>query len=140
MMINMVASNNNRTAARQLELQQLARTYSNRLGPPRPDRRGASVRGWAAGLNEEGFGPYKVVGYATIDEAMQAAARAIRTTKRPVGLLVWRGRHAWVMSGFQATADPLKTSKYSVTHAVVLDPLYPGGSPTWGRSPSPALG
>ena len=42
------------------------------------------------------------------------------------------------MSGFQATADPLKTSNYNVTHAVVLDPLYPGGSPTWGRSPSPA--
>ena len=24
-----------------------------------------------------------------------------------------------------------------MTHAVVLDPLYPGGSPTWGRSPRP---
>ena len=137
MMINMMAETDNRTAARQLELQELARDYSNRLGPPRPDRRGASVRGWAAGLNEEGFGPYKVVGYATIDEAMRAAARAIRTTKLPVGLLVWRGRHAWVMSGFQATADPLKTNNYRVTHAVVLDPLYPGGSPTWGRSPRP---
>jgi hypothetical protein len=137
MMINMIASSNNRTAARQLELQQLARLYSNRLGPPRPDRQGASVRGWAAGLNDEGYGPYKVVGYATIEDAMRAAARAIRTTRRPVGLLVWRGRHAWVMGGFQATADPLKTNNFSVTHAVVLDPLYPGGSPTWGRSPAP---
>jgi hypothetical protein len=41
------------------------------------------------------------------------------------------------MSGFQATADPLKTNNFTVTHAVVLDPLYPGGSPTWGRSPRP---
>jgi hypothetical protein len=137
MMINMIATSNNRSAARQLELQELARLYSNRLGPPRPDRRGASVRGWAAGLNDEGFGPYQVVGYATIDDAMRAAARAIRTTQRPVGLLVWRGRHAWVMSGFQATGDPLKTNNFKVTHAYVLDPLYPGGSPTWGRSPRP---
>ena len=34
------------------------------------------------------------------------AAKAMRTTGKPVGLLMWRGRHAWVMSGFRATADP----------------------------------
>ena len=36
------------------------------------------------------------------------AARAMESTGRPVGLLVWRGRHAWVMSGFKATKDPFK--------------------------------
>ena len=53
------------------------------------------------------------------------------------GLLVWRGRHAWVMSGFKATRDPLlKGAK--VTAAIVEDPLYPhGGSSVWGRSPAP---
>ena len=137
MMINMLAKTNDRTAATQLRLQVLAREYSNRLSTPRPNRRGASVRGWAAGLNDLGYGPYAVVGFATLDEAMTAAARAIAFTKRPVGLLVWRGRHAWVMSGFQATANPLKTQNFRVTHAVVLDPLYPGRSPTWGRSPAP---
>ena len=33
------------------------------------------------------------------------AAKAIHDQRRPVGLLVWRGRHAWVMSGYQAVVD-----------------------------------
>ena len=39
-------------------------------------------------------------------DALQVAARAIRETKRPVGLVMWRGRHAWVMSGFESIGDP----------------------------------
>jgi hypothetical protein len=136
MMLNMVESDDNRTAAEQLRLQDIARYYSG----SRPDgrqRQGASVRGWSAGLNLEGAGPYRLVGTTTIDEAMVIAAKAIRETGRPVGLLVWRGRHAWVMSGFTATGDPAGTSDYRVTEAVVLDPLYPHGSKTWGPSPQP---
>jgi hypothetical protein len=68
---------------------------------------------------------------------MSIAATAIAETGKPVGLLVWRGRHAWVMSGFVATADPAVTTDFQVTHAVVLDPLYPHGSKTWGPSPKP---
>ena len=64
------------------------------------------------------------------------AARAIRETRKPVGLLMWRGRHAWVMSGFQATGDPLLAG-FRVTAAIVEDPLYPRDSPTWGSSPTP---
>ena len=138
MMINMMAAKNNRTAAFQLDLQVLAREYSNRYGTtPNLNRRGASVRGWAAGLNDMGYGPYLVVGFDSIDAAMRAAAHAIAFTGRPVGLLVWRGRHAWVMNGFQATADPKRTASFKVTHALVMDPLYPRVSPTWGRSPAP---
>lgn len=136
MMVNMVAPTNDRTAARQLELQQLARQLSgpNRLGR---ERQGASVRGWTAGLNHLGYGPYRLVGADSLDEAMRMAARAIRATGRPVGLLVWRGRHAWVMSGFEATADPMRTDGFAVTGAYILDPLYPHGSGTWGPSPRP---
>jgi hypothetical protein len=43
----------------------------------------------------------------TIDEAMRLAAMSIRTTGRPVGLSSGRA-HAWVMSGFEATADPAR--------------------------------
>jgi hypothetical protein len=50
---------------------------------------------------------------------------------------MWAGRHAWVMSGFEATADPTRTSGFRVTKAIVLDPLYPYGSSRWGRSPRP---
>ena len=67
---------------------------------------------------------------------MRTAAKAIAETGKPVGLLVWRGRHAWVMSGFTATADPLDP-KARVTAAMVHDPLYPHGSTVWGPSPRP---
>ena len=106
MMLNMIEPGVDRTAKTQLRLQKIARKWS----PPRLDggvRKGASVVGWATGLSLEGAGPYKVVGVDSLDEAMLVAARAMRRTGRPVGLLVWRGRHAWVMSGFQATGDPL---------------------------------
>ena len=136
MMLNMMSTRDDRTAATQLRLQRLAREWS---GPSRNGRirQGASVRGWARGLTLEGGGPYQVVGKDTVQEALLTAARAMRTTGRPVGLLVWRGRHAWVMSGFRATRDPLLPGA-RVTAAIVEDPLHPYGDSTiWGRSPRP---
>ncbi|HET7029178.1 MAG TPA: hypothetical protein VFI34_01600 [Candidatus Limnocylindrales bacterium] len=135
MMLNVMGASD-RAASTQLRLQKLARNLS---GPTRDgfQRKGASVRGWSDGLNQLGAGPYRLVGTDSIDEAMRLAAASIRATGRPVGLLVWAGRHAWVMSGFQATADPRKTSDFRVTRAIVLDPLYPYGSSQWGRSPKP---
>jgi hypothetical protein len=136
MMINMSRPGADRSASTQLKLQKLARAWS---GPSRTgrQRQGASVRGWAFGLRMVGAGPYRVVGLKTIQEAMLTAAKAMRKTGRPVGLLVWRGRHAWVMSGFRATRDPLLRGA-KVTSAIVEDPLYPyGGSTVWGPSPAP---
>jgi hypothetical protein len=136
MMLNMIRAEDDRTAAMQLDLQNLARSMSGQ----RPDgmtRKGASIRGWTAGLNTLGAGPYRTVGSADIQAALKLAARAMRETDRPVGLLMWRGRHAWVMSGFTATADPRLTDDFEVTAAIVLDPLYPYGSRTWGPSPKP---
>ena len=49
---------------------------------------------------------------------------------------MWRGRHAWVMSGFSATTDPLEPGA-RVTAAIVEDPLYPHDSARWGPSPAP---
>jgi hypothetical protein len=50
---------------------------------------------------------------------------------------MWRGRHAWVMSGFEATADPARFDDFTVTGVRVQDPLYPHGSSVWGASPKP---
>jgi hypothetical protein len=50
---------------------------------------------------------------------------------------MWRGRHAWVMSGFEAIGDPRIHDEVKVTGIRVLDPLYPYGSGKWGRSPRP---
>jgi hypothetical protein len=135
MMLNMIRPGVDRTAATQLRLQKVARAWSG----PRPDgrvRQGAGVMGWAAGLTDAGAGPYRVVGLRSIDEALLVAARAMDTTGRPVGLLMWRGRHAWVMSGFTATKDPFEPGAH-VTGAIVEDPLYPHRSSIWGPSPAP---
>ena len=94
------------------------------------------VIGWAAALNRAGDEPYQVVGADTLQGAMRIAARAIVTYRRPVGLLVWRGRHAWVMSGFESTGDP-RDGSFRVTRAYILDPLHPHGSKAWGPSPTP---
>jgi hypothetical protein len=98
---------------------------------------GANPRGWAATLNDIGLGPYELVSIADYHEALRTAAAAIRDTGRPVGLVMWRGRHAWVMSGFESIGDPAIHPDFAVTGVRVLDPLYPHGSGTWGPSPLP---
>ena len=67
---------------------------------------------------------------------MNRAARALAQTRRPVGLVMWAGRHAWVMTGFTATANPRQDPDARITRVRVMDPLYPRGS-RWGRSPAP---
>jgi hypothetical protein len=133
MMINMMEPGRDRTAREQLRLQQMAREYS----PPRPgrQRRGASVRGWVRVLHLEVEQPYRLVGADTLKDAVRIAAEAMDRTGSPVGLLVWRGRHAWVMGGYEST-KPLSEGG-RVTRAVIYDPLYPYGSKVWGPSPRP---
>jgi hypothetical protein len=98
---------------------------------------GANPRGWTAVLNELGYGPYKLVSIPTYEDALRVAASAMRETGRPVGLVMWKGRHAWVMSGFTSDADPRAGDDFDVTGVRVLDPLYPHGSSLWGASPKP---
>lgn len=99
--------------------------------------RGANPPGWAAALNEIGLGPYELVSVPDYDEALRTAAAAMRETNRSVGLVMWRGRHAWVMNGFESVGDPAVHADFSVTGIRVVDPLYPYGSGTWGPSPEP---
>ncbi len=131
MALNMATDGSHTTRAQQEELWGMARDLSfSPFG-------GANPRGWTAVLNELGIGPYELVSVPTLDAALTTAAEAMRATKRPVGLVMWRGRHAWVMSGFASTADPRRTDDFEVTGIRVLDPLYPHGSSMWGKSPKP---
>ena len=136
MMINMIEPGRDRSAREQLRLQKLAR----KLSPPRRDgtiRQGASVRGWVKVLHREVDQPYRLAGADSLNQAVRMAARAIDRTGAPVGLLVWRGRHAWVMSGFTSTKPIDEGGK--VTSVTVYDPLYPYGSSIWGPSPKPGV-
>ncbi|MEW6225224.1 MAG: hypothetical protein AB1627_11405 [Chloroflexota bacterium] len=139
MMLNIVHPGRDASRRTQRRLQDLARAWSGPRPPGFGERQGASIRGWAASLVIHRAGPYRIVGADSLEEAMRIAARAIREWERPVGLLVWRGRHAWVMSGFEATADPLRSSSFRVTRAHILDPLYPNVSEGWGPAPRPGV-
>ena len=97
---------------------------------------GVNPIGWTAALNDLGLGPYRFVSLPTFDDALTTAARAIAVTRRPVGLVMWAGRHAWVMTGFESNGNPRKDDNARVTRIRVMDPLYPHGS-SWGRSPAP---
>jgi hypothetical protein len=132
-MIHMIDVAGDRTTSTQEELDRLAR----RLSTPRLRGAGSEPEGWARSLNRLGYGPYEVRAERTRAAAIAAGARALRLTGRPVGLLIWRGAHAWVMSGFRATADPAYTDDFTVTHVYMQDPLYPRVSSIWGPSRPP---
>jgi hypothetical protein len=119
------------SSAQQSELWEMARARSSN------SFNGANPRGWAQVLTEVGMGPYTVVSIASYEDTLQTAARAIAETGRPVGLVMWSGRHAWVMSGFESIGDPAQFPEFQVTGVHVLDPLYPYGSGQWGPSPEP---
>jgi hypothetical protein len=120
-----------RTRARQQSYFNLSRSIA-----PAPDK-AAEPEGWAAGLTRLGYGTYKVSVQPSIKAAIQVAAKALRATNRPVGLMVWRGAHSWVMSGFSSTADPALTSKFTVTAVYIEDVWYPRHSNIWGDSRKP---
>jgi hypothetical protein len=103
---------------------------------PAPDG-AAEPEACAKGLTELGYGNYTVTVKSSIRDAIQLAARQVRLTNRPAGLLVWRGAHSWVMSGFTATADPALTDRFTVTAVRIEDVWYPRFSTIWGHSNPP---
>jgi hypothetical protein len=132
-MANLISTEGTDRWPSQGSLDRLARSRStDRLVGP-----GSEPEGWAASLNELGLGPYVVVSVRTRHAAIATAARAIWATGRPVGLLVWRGAHAWVMSGFEATIDADRPADLDVTHVRVLDAWYPRTSSIWGPGHRP---
>ncbi len=132
-MINIMTPGADQTGATQRRLYALAR----KLSPKTLKGDGAEPEGWARGLGQLGFGPYVVAVEPTRTLAIKAAARALRLTGRPVGLLAWRGAHSWVMSGFTATADPAFTDRFTVTAVNIEDVWYPRISSIWGPSRPP---
>jgi len=132
-MMNMIDRDGDGPTPTQRNLDRLARSLST----PRLRGVGSEPEGFAGSLDRLGVGPYEVRTERTRSAAIQSAARALRLTGRPVGLLIWRGAHAWVMSGFRATADPAYTDDFRVTHVYVVDPWYPRVSSIWGPARPP---
>ncbi len=87
---------------------------------------GSDVQGWAAAArNATGVTHYGWRAHASYRDSLRYAALSLRRSGKPVGLMVARGGHAWLMTGFRATADPIATSSYEVTDIYISGPLYP---------------
>jgi hypothetical protein len=130
-MLNIVGPKNDRSTATQARLDKLAQQLSHARNG------GTEPKGWAAGLEQLGAGGYRVEVAPSRTKAILRAVTALRATGRPVGLLVWRGAHSWVLHGYEATADPLAGVPFEVTHIYVSDPWYPRISSIWGPSRGP---
>ena len=134
MMRNLTDAKVTRSRATQQKYWEMARDLS-----PSPFG-GANPRGWTAVLNELGYRPYKLVSIPKYKDALRVAATALRDTGRPVGLVMWKGRHAWVMSGFTSDAihapATTSTSRASASSTRCTRTAARCGAPRPGRTAS----
>jgi hypothetical protein len=97
---------------------------------------GIDPPGFLAGLRTFVDSRYRLVASTTFDNAVRSAVSRLRTSGMPVALIVDRGRHAWVLTGFTATADPAKTRAFRVLSVRIVGPLY-GRQSRNGYDPAP---
>lgn len=89
---------------------------------------GSDPQGWTAALRW--FGSSRMATYhwerkASYVASIASAAYKLRMTGKPIGLLVYGGKHANVMVGFKASADPALGGSYTVTSVQIAGPWYP---------------
>ena len=84
---------------------------------------GTDPGGWAAGLRHYVDSRYRVVASTSFSRALRSAVTNLRKTNLPVAIAVDHGNHGWVLTGFTATADPARTTSFTVTSVRVVGPL-----------------
>ena len=89
-----------------------------------PESAGVDPQGWTAGLRHFVDDRYRLVASRSFASALQSAAANLRRTGLPVALTVSNGNHGWILTGFEATADPLLTDHFDVTSVRVVGPLF----------------
>ncbi len=89
-----------------------------------PRSAGVDPQGWTAGLRHFVDDRYRLVASKTFDDALRSAVTNLRRTNLPVAIAVSHGNHGWVLTGFTATADPLRTASFKVTSVRVVGPLF----------------
>jgi hypothetical protein len=92
-------------------------------------QRGSDPLGWSRALtyysSRTGTSfTYDWEAYGSESAALKRAATQIAVTRKPVGLAIMNGRHAVVMTGFEASGDPL-LGDFTLTHVWVSDPSGP---------------
>ena len=89
-----------------------------------PESAGVDPQGWTAGLRHFVDDRYRLVASRSFASALRSAAANLRRTGLPVALTVSNGNHGWILTGFEATADPLLTDDFDVTSVRVVGPLF----------------
>ena len=98
---------------------------------------GTDPGGWTAGLRHFVDGRYQLYQSSSFDSALRSAVTNLRKTNLPVAITVSHGNHAWVITGFTATADPAVTTGFSVTSVRVVGPLWGLQSRSYGYDMRP---
>jgi hypothetical protein len=124
-MMNIITGRSDRTRITQDRIIRYARAHDSLR-----TSKGSDPMGWARAMTWLGAGPYASRTFVSQASALRHAALRILATGKPVGLLVWQGRHAWTMTGFTATADPRTSPNAVITGIYVAPPLV-------GTDPSP---
>jgi hypothetical protein len=102
-----------------------------------PERDGVDPAGWTAGLRTFVDDRYRLTASRSFDAALRSAVTSLRKTGLPVGLTVAHGSHAWVLTGFSATADPAATARFDVTTVRIVGPLWGLQSRSFGYDMRP---
>jgi len=133
-MRNIVFGTNDHTKASQQRYFDYMRAH-DRYAIPVSD--GTDPAGWTAGLRHFVDGRYRLTASSSFDNALRSAVTNLRTTNLPVAITVSHGNHAWILTGFTATADPAVTRKFTVTSVRVTGPLWGLQSRTYGYDMKP---
>jgi hypothetical protein len=90
-------------------------------------QRGSDPLGWSRAMTRYSSTTgreftYRWEAHATESGALKRAARIIAATSKPVGLTVMNGRHAVVMTGFEASRDP-RQGDFTLLAIWISDPI-----------------
>lgn len=102
-----------------------------------PAKDGIDPAGWTAGLRHFVDDRYRLTQSRTFDAALRSAVTSLRRSNLPVGITVGHGSHAWILTGFSATADPAATTSFAVTQVRVTGPLWGLQSRSFGYDMKP---
>lgn len=117
-MINLIRGRADRSLLLQMRIIKYARAHDSLRWSA-----GSDPAGWARALTYFGAGPYSWRTFTSRSAALRYAAQRMIATGKPAGLLVWRGRHAWTMTGFTSATDPRTDPAAVVTGVFVAPPL-----------------
>jgi hypothetical protein len=85
---------------------------------------GVDPQGWMAGLRHFVDDRYRLVASRSFRSGLRSAVANLRRTGLPVALTVSKGNHGWILTGFEATADPLLSDDFEVISVRVVGPLF----------------